>query len=98
MLGQRRGGVARSGKASRKGLRWWASSQATSGGCQRQEVALAELQRRSAAAAHCAAEGEQRKKEGGGVRQGLRCKLQKFQGPRCKTRFSHCFIYQMRKW
>jgi hypothetical protein len=43
----------------------------------------------------CAAEGEAEEEEGGA---GADVKFQKFQGPRCKTRFSHYFISQMRKW
>jgi hypothetical protein len=44
----------------------------------------------------CAAEGEAEEEEGG--HQGLMCTFQKFHDLRCKTRFSHCFISQMRNW
>jgi hypothetical protein len=46
MLGQRRGGVARAGEGQRRGARAAAGLGAPRGGCQRQELASAELQRR----------------------------------------------------
>jgi hypothetical protein len=63
--------------------------------------ARASLERRGTSASGGAAarqRGSRVRRRGEEGRQGLMCELQKFQGPRCKTRFSHCSISQMRKW
>jgi hypothetical protein len=70
-----------------------ASLGAPHGSCQRQEVAPVELHRRPGAALL-----EAEEEEGGRGAPGADVKFQKFQGPQCKTRFSQCFISQMRKW
>jgi hypothetical protein len=88
-------GVACLGRASREGLRRWASSGATRGAALEQEVASGGAARRPAAAL---LRGRGGAEEGERGRQGLRCKLEKLQGPRCTVKFSHCFIPQMRKW
>jgi hypothetical protein len=54
------------------------------------------LRRQAAALLH--GRGGAEEEERGGGAPGAEVKLQKLQGPRCKTIFSHCFISQMRKW
>jgi hypothetical protein len=85
-----------SGRRPEERARAAAGLGAPRGSCQRQEVAPAELQRRPAAVL-LRGRGGAEEEEGGGA-QGADVKLQKFQGPQCETRFSHCFISQIRKW
>jgi hypothetical protein len=84
-LGQRRSGVARLGKASRKGLRRW-RAQGQRVEARRGRGSSGGAARRPAVALLCG-RGEQRKKKGGRGRHGLRCKLQKLKGPHCNTKF-----------
>jgi hypothetical protein len=80
------GGVARSGEASRKERRRWAGSGATRGGQGWQVGASGGTARRPAARQSCGRrEAEDEEEEG--VRQGLICCFQKFQGPHCKPTF-----------
>jgi hypothetical protein len=69
VLGQRRGGVARAEEGQRRGARAAAGLGAPRESCQRQEVVLAELQRRWVVAA-CDGRGAAKEEERGG-RQGL---------------------------
>jgi hypothetical protein len=95
MLVQRRGGVARTEEDNREALRRWPSSLATRGAALEQELASGGAATAASGGAAAAAE-ETEEEERGGV--GADVQFQKLQGPRCKTRFSHCFISQMRKW
>jgi hypothetical protein len=79
-----------------EGMRW-ASSGATGGGQEKQAGASGGAAQRPTSVL-LRGRGRAEEEEGGGGRQGLRCKLQKLQGSRCKVMFSHCFIPQMRKW
>jgi hypothetical protein len=90
VLGQRRGGVARAGEGQTRGARAAAglggrvgaargrrwNRQSCSGG-ERWRPATAEVSRG-------------RRRRGGGA-PGADVQFQKFQGPRCQKRFSHCF-------
>jgi hypothetical protein len=74
--GGRQSSVACSGKASRKGLRRWASAGATRGVQERQGEASGGVAQRPAATL-LRGKGGAEEEEGGRGRQGLRCKLQK---------------------
>jgi hypothetical protein len=91
------GDAARSGKASREKLRWWASSGATRGAALEQEKALGGTARGPAAALSRGRGGGRGGRRGGGA---LRADLQnqKFEGPLYKSKFPHYSKAQMRKW
>jgi hypothetical protein len=77
--------VARAGEGQRRGARAAAGPGALRGSCQRQEVAPAELQRRSAVAA-CNGRGGSRGRRKGG-RQGLMCNFKNSRFPDVKKDF-----------
>jgi hypothetical protein len=73
------------GEGQQEGVEAVASSGATCGGQERQGASSG-VARRPAVALLRGRGGAEEEEEGGGG-QGLRCKLQKLQGPHCNTKF-----------
>jgi hypothetical protein len=87
--------MARAEEDSGEAMRRWASSLATRGTALEQELASGGVVTAASGGATARQRGS-RGRRGGAP--GAAVQFQKFQGPRCKTRFSHCFMSQMRKW
>jgi hypothetical protein len=88
--------MARAEEDSGEALRRWPSSLATRGAVLEQELASGGVATAASGGAAARQRGSRGRRMGGAL--GAAVQFQKFQGPQCKIRFSHCFMSQMRKW